>query len=356
MAPHFQRPIDSLSALLLACYSLLSGNAFGLAAPCSLETASGDFSPDPDTCTPILVVVVAARIRVDDPAATTQAPGVEVYGFRYYDPGTGRWVSRDPIGEKGGKNLYGMLGNDSLNRLDVLGLAGISLPARRPNCLVKLRQMHGPEEAEAYQRAYEREVDDLALAAGWSAGMYEAGLTGFPSFYGRLSLLSCWYSPSGARFPIPGVKGSPNGAVGYLPHGVKFDMRTGLAEKEISNGGHGPSIWNYADYVQESWLAALREGNSLADRCGKDPCCACNEITVLFEAAKDDHSNQSFATYPFYDDFLQTPEVASIIKDNLGTAGFPNLIDPDPKSRLPRRVPKLPRSGQSFKFKIVKAK
>jgi RHS repeat-associated protein len=33
------------------------------------------------------------------------------YGYRYYDPSTGRWPSRDPIGEKGGVNLYGMVGN-----------------------------------------------------------------------------------------------------------------------------------------------------------------------------------------------------------------------------------------------------
>jgi RHS repeat-associated protein len=31
------------------------------------------------------------------------------YGYRYYNPGTGRWLSRDPIGEKGGLNLYGFV-------------------------------------------------------------------------------------------------------------------------------------------------------------------------------------------------------------------------------------------------------
>ena len=35
---------------------------------------------------------------------------------------TGRWPSRDPIGERGGINLYGMVGNNAVNRLDVLGL------------------------------------------------------------------------------------------------------------------------------------------------------------------------------------------------------------------------------------------
>ncbi|MBI5692759.1 MAG: RHS repeat-associated core domain-containing protein [Verrucomicrobia bacterium] len=48
--------------------------------------------------------------------------GLVYYGFRYYDPGLGRFLSRDPLGEAGGSNLYGFVGNDPINRLDVLGL------------------------------------------------------------------------------------------------------------------------------------------------------------------------------------------------------------------------------------------
>ena len=44
------------------------------------------------------------------------------YGYRYYDPVTGRWPSRDPIGERGGINLYGMVGNNPISRIDLLGL------------------------------------------------------------------------------------------------------------------------------------------------------------------------------------------------------------------------------------------
>ena len=32
------------------------------------------------------------------------------------------WPNRDPIGESGGLNLYGFVGNDGLNKLDLLGL------------------------------------------------------------------------------------------------------------------------------------------------------------------------------------------------------------------------------------------
>jgi RHS repeat-associated protein len=45
------------------------------------------------------------------------------YGFRYYDPVTGRWPSRDPIEEWGGVNLYAKVGNNPLDFVDVLGLS-----------------------------------------------------------------------------------------------------------------------------------------------------------------------------------------------------------------------------------------
>jgi RHS repeat-associated protein len=48
------------------------------------------------------------------------------YGYRFYDPGHGRWLNRDPIAEAGGLNLYGFVGNDPVNAVDVLGMATIS--------------------------------------------------------------------------------------------------------------------------------------------------------------------------------------------------------------------------------------
>jgi len=63
--------------------------------------------------------------------------GLVYYGYRYYDPGTGRWLSRDPIDEAGGLNLYGMVGNDPLNRIDFLGLADTELHHVIPEWLAR---------------------------------------------------------------------------------------------------------------------------------------------------------------------------------------------------------------------------
>ena len=54
------------------------------------------------------------------------------YSYRYYDPLTGSWPSRDPIGEKGGVNLYGFVGNDGVGRVDLLGMDPFYGPTAPP--------------------------------------------------------------------------------------------------------------------------------------------------------------------------------------------------------------------------------
>jgi RHS repeat-associated protein len=50
------------------------------------------------------------------------------YGYRYYSPALGRWLSRDPIEEQGGLNLYAFVNNDPVNGVDVLGKQGLPFP------------------------------------------------------------------------------------------------------------------------------------------------------------------------------------------------------------------------------------
>jgi RHS repeat-associated protein len=52
------------------------------------------------------------------------------YGYRFYVPSLGRWINRDPIGERGGWNQYRFVSNKPVNRNDQLGLIDVdeSLP------------------------------------------------------------------------------------------------------------------------------------------------------------------------------------------------------------------------------------
>ena len=56
------------------------------------------------------------------------ASGMFFYGFRYYDPVTGRWPSRDPTGEIVGVNIYHFNWNDGINNWDFLGLRTFTTP------------------------------------------------------------------------------------------------------------------------------------------------------------------------------------------------------------------------------------
>jgi RHS repeat-associated protein len=65
--------------------------------------------------------------------------GLYYYGYRYYDPSTGRWPSRDPLGELGFQilagnrnrrdgNLYCFVRNNPLTKFDLLGLTTVTSP------------------------------------------------------------------------------------------------------------------------------------------------------------------------------------------------------------------------------------
>jgi RHS repeat-associated protein len=66
--------------------------------------------------------------------------GFYYYGYRFYDPSTGRWPSRDPLQERGGVNLYAFLHNAAISQIDFLGLADCNSKKDVGNfSLIKLR-------------------------------------------------------------------------------------------------------------------------------------------------------------------------------------------------------------------------
>jgi RHS repeat-associated protein len=50
-----------------------------------------------------------------------------MYPRRPYSPSAGRFLTRDPIGEKGGVNLYDLVANNPVNENDPLGLCNIKI-------------------------------------------------------------------------------------------------------------------------------------------------------------------------------------------------------------------------------------
>ncbi len=52
-----------------------------------------------------------------------QSSDLYYYGERYYAPHLGRWISTDPIGRKGGLDLYGFVGDNPVSLFDLFGEA-----------------------------------------------------------------------------------------------------------------------------------------------------------------------------------------------------------------------------------------
>ena len=85
------------------------------------------------------------------------ASGMFFYGFRYYDPVTGRWPSRDPIAEDGGLNLYGFNYNAPTLYIDVLG--------QNPLIVLAAKELSKSLIAEAAKQAIVGYLTDLVDGA-----------------------------------------------------------------------------------------------------------------------------------------------------------------------------------------------
>jgi RHS repeat-associated protein len=99
-----------------------SGNVVALFGTSGTETARYEYGPFGE-----LLRMSGTAIAAENPwrfSSKRQDPTTDWvhYEFRVYDPSSGRWLSRDPIGEAGGENLYGFVGNDPVNGVDPFGL------------------------------------------------------------------------------------------------------------------------------------------------------------------------------------------------------------------------------------------
>jgi RHS repeat-associated protein len=140
------------------------------------------------------------------------ATGLYYYGYRFYDPVMMRFLNRDPIGEDGGLNLYGFVGNDPVNRWDYLGMVegkyvlrdvpGIELNpiqaalAYAPDQLDGFEIEYIPEETCKCKKDTIRLVQ--ALKIGW---LGDPAIDTFPEVYKK-------HASTPGGIPLPGYTDS----------------------------------------------------------------------------------------------------------------------------------------------------
>jgi len=139
---------------------------------CSLKTASSDFFWKYESAPSKSELQALIDAGENDPCNYETASGVVEYGYRYYNADSGRWPSRDPIEEAGGLNLYGMIGNDPVNFMDVLGLS-----RSRQECLQEAIDAY-LDNAELLEGIGENRIESLfgSIRHGRTAALADLGV------------------------------------------------------------------------------------------------------------------------------------------------------------------------------------
>jgi RHS repeat-associated protein len=98
-----------------------NGNLVSLRSHTGLAVARYEYGPFGETVTSRDALAGSNPFRFSTKYQDAET-GLLYYGYRYYSAGMGRWLSRDPIDEEGGLNLFAFVNNSSMSLVDELGL------------------------------------------------------------------------------------------------------------------------------------------------------------------------------------------------------------------------------------------
>jgi RHS repeat-associated protein len=97
-----------------------NGNVVALTKDDGSTIARYEYSPFGETLHSTSAVALTNSFQWSTKFRDSES-GLSYYGFRFFDPSGGKWVTRDVIEEAGGLPLYGFVGNNAINNADYLG-------------------------------------------------------------------------------------------------------------------------------------------------------------------------------------------------------------------------------------------
>ena len=155
--------------------------------------------------------------------------GLNYYGYRFYSPGLGRWINRDPIGERGGINVYAHVFNDPIRLLDPdgrdaigigIGIIGIGISIINMGCEVgTVRSKYLEGSCSRYCRCDEQ----VLINTGYANGTIQEVCVASPWF---LWVTGTWEVVPGAR-PVMNYCAAESCPSGYDQTGLFFNTSDG---------------------------------------------------------------------------------------------------------------------------------
>ncbi|UDQ98366.1 RHS repeat-associated core domain-containing protein [Lentisphaerota bacterium WC36G] len=205
--------------------------------------------------------------------------GLVYYNYRYYNPTTGKWLSRDPIQEKGGYNLYHFVYNRPINYYDRHGLKAASGESSEEKCTVVVMWGHGfnfPEKLNEFNK------NDKGCAVASGLGCDRNGLN----------------NSNGIGNDFPNTDGHSIGM--YDP---SRPFASGDVDSDEANGGRNKiykdiddpklkSAKGFTRLIYDAWGSALRKASEMAEDCK----CECDFIKVEFRAVGGHDSDKGKST------------------------------------------------------------
>lgn len=152
-----------------------NGNVSQLVSPDGDLLAHYDYSPFGETVVSTGPLAKANPFRFST-KHWDDLTGLGYWGYRYYHPVMGRWLSRDPIEEDGGKHLYCVVKNNPVNENDSIGLAPgnpakaplpsprwVARPYKRPNAMTIVCDGKGGVRVQIPDGTYSTDIEKKCI-------------------------------------------------------------------------------------------------------------------------------------------------------------------------------------------------
>jgi RHS repeat-associated protein len=177
--------------------------------------------------------------------------GLYYNGYRCYWPEWQRLPNRDPLGDLGGLNLFGFVGNDPLNDVDAAGLAKHGGPYHAPDGVkVRCKRDESCSEINAKSYLLMRTIAshlrwDMIMPWPRGGGHHKEDLTGYWNALKRCrrlwELKNCDKPPPKPPVWCRGVEGVP-GTAEQLERAGEALLEIGVAILVRGRGGAKPPI------------------------------------------------------------------------------------------------------------------